>query len=389
MLGSLIAIVGGGLYMAVPSMIGESTYNKSPNQRVTPLVGVQKDIVDFHLGIFNECCASRNWTAQPPAVPCTPTWIDGTDCPDLREPDKTLVQTYIPSARVLLCSCASSAGKLAAFEAAIRDTGFCAKAATATINAVGLVLPSPIPGNLKLQTLTSLRPEFNIPYSTVKLVGWYEIPATNPDQTNPGTTPFGCGLGYQKGLQFMVDIWFAQNAAPASTAALALGVCNWLVMIIAIAIAKMQDAEDIEESKGQNKWDQIQDIPSSFAMTAPAGHHNPVIHDSGGLVVIQNPQQFAQSYNLSSSTHSSVASSASAQNSLAKDQLAQRLGAFYVKYEPGKDLNDVDDVAKWAMLNGVQALNAKLKSKYGADLDSTVSQVGGMAAKALKADLDL
>ncbi|KAH9253747.1 hypothetical protein BASA81_008365 [Batrachochytrium salamandrivorans] len=45
---------------------------------------------------------------------------------------------------------------------------------------------------------------------------------------------------------------------------------------------------------------------------------------------------------------------------------------FYGKWEPAKSVADVNDLCEWALGNGVQEFNSKLKLKYGEDL-STVS----------------
>ena len=54
-----------------------------------------------------------------------------------------------------------------------------------------------------------------------------------------------------------------------------------------------------------------------------------------------------------------------------KEKIATKLRVFYAKYDPHKDLGDVDDVSSWGVLNGMAALNAKLMKKYGADLDTS------------------
>jgi hypothetical protein len=44
--------------------------------------------------------------------------------------------------------------------------------------------------------------------------------------------------------------------------------------------------------------------------------------------------------------------------------------AFYAKWEPQKPTTDVVDLVEWALENGVEAFNTKLKGKYGEDLHS-------------------
>ncbi len=43
---------------------------------------------------------------------------------------------------------------------------------------------------------------------------------------------------------------------------------------------------------------------------------------------------------------------------------------FYGKWEPNKSVPDVNDLCEWALENGVQAFNDKLRSKYGEDLNA-------------------
>jgi len=214
--GSLVATIGGGMFLSVPPMFGERIYFDDTNSITPPLKGVENDVNDFELALFNECCIPKNWTEQAQSLACTGN--NNNDCPEIKDP---LVLEYIPTAKVILCACASSNSSLTKYMEAMRDTQFCAKAQKATVNIAGIELPRKVPGNIKLQTIINRRyPGFQ--YSTVPLVGYQRPPQENPDQENARTNPlpFGCGLGYQKGIAWYMDLWFQQNALPSAYGAL-------------------------------------------------------------------------------------------------------------------------------------------------------------------------
>jgi hypothetical protein len=381
-IGSLVAVIGGGIFLQVPVMTGESIYIVDTNSISPPLAGVQRDMNDFELAIHNECCVAKQWSSQSFAGPCTGN--NDRDCPAIND---TLVTDNIKDARILLCSCASSAQRLAAFQTAIRATGFCRKAQKATINTVDLQLPSKVPGNLKLSTITFQR--YPITYTAIPLVGFNKIAAENPDQIDAAANPlpFGCGLGYQKGIAWMTDLWFQQNAVPSATGSLAIGLVNIGLLVVGITISLMQDHEAKEFNVGKvDKWDHVKDIPANFAHTGMP----PLNMQAYGQ------QQIVTGYHsATNSEHNSANGSAngSVANSGINDkaQIFELLRDFYAKYDKNKSLSDVEDVATWTVSNGMSALNAKLMAKYNADLTSIPSSGSstGLGAKALQNDLDI
>ena len=50
--------------------------------------------------------------------------------------------------------------------------------------------------------------------------------------------------------------------------------------------------------------------------------------------------------------------------------LEELLYVFYAKHDPSKTKKDIDVIAKYGRNRGIPALNAKLREKYGADLNS-------------------
>jgi len=366
--------------MSVPSMVGERIYIDDTNSIDPPLQGLEKDMNDFQLSVFNECCVPRNWTEQRAALPCTGD--NNVDCPAIINP---LVTDNIPNARILLCSCASSNTSIDNFRAAIRNTNFCNKARKAFINAVDIRFPNKVPGNLKLATLVEQRhPGETLRLAKVPLVGFPRTSGENPDQSEVAEFPesFGCGLGYQKGIAWMTDLWFQQNVSMPAVGALAFGLINIFFIIAAITITAMQNAEEKEYMSGKvDKWDNLKDIPAGYAQTGNPLHVPPMMVPYAGSAhnsVVNSVQLQSQTSHHSTDSQKAI--------------IFEQLRDFYAKYDKEKNLSDVQDVATWGSINGIDALNAKLMSKYNADLNS-VSRGGsagaGLGSKALKEDLDI
>lgn len=367
------------MFIVVPSYVGEKVYDTDTNSISPPLQGVQRDVNDFTMALFNECCVAKNWTEQRAAVVCTGN--NTADCPVIIDPIAT---DNIPNARTLLCSCAYSADKLASFGSSIQSTGLCAKATNAKINIVGLTLPSKVPGNIGLTTLTNQR-YAGFKYTEIPLVGFQKIAQENPDQANAQQQPlpFGCGLGYMKGVAWMTDVWFKQNTQQASYGALALGLVNMACVVMAIVISILQNYEENEIAVGKvDKWDTVKDIPATFANTANPIHQGMNNQTVGFAVVVgESPH---------SSARNSLAQSAVG-SGLNKEEVFEQLRGFYAKYDKGKNLSDVEDVASWTVSNGLAAINAKLMSKYKADLNTidAPNSSTGLGSKALQQDLDI
>jgi len=374
--GGLCSIVGGGIFLSVPSMVGENIYIDATDQIQPPLQGVQRDMNDFELAIYNECCVTKNWTQQGAAIQCTGNI--NADCPSISNP---VITQNLPNPKVLLCSCAYSATKMQQFENAIAQTGFCAKGQNALINVNGLRLPSKA-GNFQLTFLTSLM--FSFSYSFIPFIGYDFLPTMNPDHTDAQAHPypFGCGLGFMKGIQWVTDIWFQQNAYTPAAITLAFGLLEVGVVIFSLIVSRMQERESLEgiENGKFDKWDNLRDIPADFAKTGPVTN-NPTYQNEKG------------SYpNSAIVTNAAIPEAVIEDEESTKEQeaLSKKLRAFYAKFDKGKSLDDVEDVTKWTMLNGIPALNEKLKKKYGEDLDSVrISSSKGLGVKALEKDLDI
>jgi len=333
---------------------------------------------DFEIAIYNQCCVAKNWTDQAGAFGVC-TGNNTADCPAVTDPD---VIGPIPDATLLFCACAYSGAKLASFESAIQSTGFCSKAQNAIIDTDGLVLPSVIPGNLKLITLTAQKDGADFVYHAVPLVGWQKLASNNPDPVDAEEHPLphGCGIGYQKGLAWMTDLWFQQNTLTPAYASISIGVVNLALVALALVISHLQLLEERERTTGKvDKWDTVKDIPSTFANTTNPVHQPIVAYPVGATTNGHND-----------SLEKKAAAIPLAASGPSKEEIFEQLRNFYAKYEKNKNVADVEDVAVWTVTNGIPALNAKLMSKYNADLNTIGSMPStGIGAKALQKDLDI
>lgn len=382
-IGSFVAIIGGAIFLNVPALLSERTYVSNRNDISPALVGLESDLSDFTLATYNECCSSRNWTAQTRAKPCTGS--NTLDCPDITD---VRVRDNMPGGgKILLCMCASSQSKLDQFQDAIRNSeGFCEAAAGALVNANGLKLPAKALSQ-NVQSLTAKY--FTYKYDYIPIVGWYEVPSTNPQPQDSKPYPFGCGIGYQKGLAFMTDTWFQQNTVTPATAAIALGVVNLCLLLFGALVGLIAHDDASGAGTQADKWAGVTDVPANYAQTVPSQGLQ-LEHGSGSdgkgshpdSLQMQNQQPpvavFAQQFHSHNPQYSDPA-------------LFDKVSAFYGKYEPGKSVADVEDVTKWAHINGVEALNAKLQAKYQNDLTTFVASTGAenKGTKALAEDLDL
>jgi len=368
------------MFAVVPSYVGEKIYLDDTNSIKPPLEGLAKDMNDFELAIFNECCVPNHWNGQNAAVPCTGN--NTNDCQPIND-QRVLAALGNIDVKTVLCSCASSADRLAGFMTSIRNTGFCAKAKKALINVSSLKLPAKA-GGFALRPLT-LRygPKGSQTYTYVPLVGFHLSVLESLDEADPVKYPYGCGIGYQKGVSWMIDNWFQQHAPGASYGSIACGLLNLIMLATGIAISVMQGKEDREYSDGKvDKWEATKDIPSTFASTNPL-HHQVANVGQVNSTRSGNNSALNSEHN---SARNSVAGSAG--QGLDRAVVFEQLRGFYAKYDKGKNLADVEDVTTWTVVNGIAAINAKLMSKYNADL-STVNSSDGVGAKALQQDLDI
>ena len=68
------------------------------------------------------------------------------------------------------------------------------------------------------------------------------------------------------------------------------------------------------------------------------------------------------------------------QEQLTEEQILQKLRNFYSKVDPGKNDQDIQDLAKWAFFNGEAALYQKLRKKFGVD-PNIISEEGAPREK--------
>lgn len=176
-------------------MIGPSVYTEPTNSILASLSAVQRDILDFEIALYNECCVRPGSAAQSFVSVCTGN--NSMDCPNITNSN---VQEQIgSSANTVLCTCSSSAARVNDFAMAINKSSVCAsgewgvnfggglgpdwfknakKGTGAFINANNLKLP-PKANSLDIHVVTNIQFSSAGYWLKAPIVGWYEIPSTN------------------------------------------------------------------------------------------------------------------------------------------------------------------------------------------------------------------
>ena len=124
------------------------------------------------------------------------------------------------------------------------------------------------------------------------------------------------------------------------------------------------------------------ETPSPYTLTAAAtaaSGKNKYFAPAQVMANQQPPQQIQMQYESGNPVFSGVAREASVRLSTprnlepikpSKEQIFDKLRGFYGQVDPSKKLADIDDLAKWVILHGEEALYVKLRQKYGTDPNS-------------------
>lgn len=369
-------------------------YVGNPNDADFNLDEIQHALLDYNIGIFNECCVEPGFNAQSYMLACTGD--NDVDCPVIE--DERIDQFLDPS---ILCTCATSQTKIDQYRAAVKENDLCNIMGNIHIDATTLKIPTVgVDLYLAISSLYSSATLDEIP-----LIGFHEDPSVYtdpqffPDATDEPDNGFGCGIGFVKGVMWFTFVWYEETLKPIAINGIALGCVQFGLLIIALLIHYLQSHDD--QYVGQ-----VEDRPAEFAITTM---HQPLPADKQAQMnsmISQNTQQMGQQQqpvskftipgdnnNNNNAMKTDPASNSDVQVSVvdekAREEVRTKLLAFYNKYEPDKSMADVEDIADWAATNGIDQLNKKLKSKYNDDLSTIQNESKLGIAKVLSDDVDI
>jgi hypothetical protein len=339
----------------------------------------------WSLAVFEKCCFNKGYDAQALFAPC------GTACPS--DASGKLLDSRIDIIIDLidptdLCTCVKDQAAYTAMLARV-DENTCTMLNKARIFFKDdLIIPTT---NIKIGVVKSqLFP--NTPVIKVPVVGWHlapELDTSGKTQTGYG---FGCGLGYPKGLMWIQEIYYDQNITPlggqyAGIGGATIGAAGFVVFIFLFLAVSDDDAQSNVDGSMAAKWQndnvatgiispyQQQQQPQIQAprMNMPPPQQPQMAYNgnNGGGLMAQNP-----TYRGPPASNMQVPGVVIAGNTAAgggggggsNNDLSAQLRAFYRQYDPKKTEADVATISAWGRQNGLQALNAKLRSKYNADL---------------------
>jgi len=207
---------------------------------------------------------------------------------------------------------------------------------------------------------------FNVP-----LVGTPAPPYIPGDNPNGG---FGCGLGVSKGFMWyqalMLEEYLRPILSTASACASVTIVCSILALIF-VFIAKRDQLETMDEG-------------GSFALSAPSNFTRSAVPQrtpEASEILVSAEVHGEEGSKTTTTTEeespeSTITDPESPKRSdseeLNAQNLAKRLKAFYLAHEPSKldRFGGSADPVVFALANGEEALNVKLRAKFNADLST-------------------
>ena len=353
LIGGIVELAGGVTVQSHPylSAIGPNTYvfneGRSSEEHLS---GDQEKMAMFGIAMFEGCCRSQ--TVPAPWASMGPFGACNVPCPSEnsgRIIDER-VELFTENIDVAdLCTCVRS-------ESQSMYAEYLSKFNTATCNVLKDVQVDFVPSvNIpttceKYNFCLSLgfikdRLYKNTPISKVPLVG-YQLDAATSQGTAPEGEGFGCGLGYQKGVMWVQEIYHDQVIRPAGSSGVGLGAASIVVVILIFVLGYFLAKEDHE--MGDTKWE------NSLA----AGWNDPATNPAPVAKVVDSAPPAASSW---------TAPPVAAYQANAND-FGDQLLKFYAKHDPTKTQKEIDGIATWGKQNGLAALNKKLRDKYGADL---------------------
>jgi len=309
---------------------------------------------------FGPCVDSDPFSSTCPGV--TPAILD-----DLGEVFATLKEK--------LCTCAPDASNYNKAIQAIRNKNSCSKfdGYSITIDA-SVGIPTQSAG-----LLSAIVPQYSDYFSLHEedRNGFKALLHGNPGpdwEKNLGGG-FGCGLMITKGYQYYAYLYVQENFKAVFNAGIACSIIALISVLLTIAYIFVARSDDDLDDYEYDSY--------GVAMAKPI------------INIRAKPQTQPQSPSQLTAAPP-PAKPVSSKSGLKKEQLEDQLVAFYERHEPSKlDDGKVDPgVVNFGLTKGLKALNAKLKSKYGVDLNSddsfseSGSHVSELAETITRRDVD-
>jgi len=350
-IGGIVELAGGVTVSTSPYLkaIGPETYVYNENRPAEVLEGDQSKMSLFGQAVFEKCCRVNSWASLGAFGPC------GVACPSDGSGKiiDTRISLFTSGLDVTdLCTCVRPAvnSTYDQYMSAIGQT-HCdnLKKITVTFNP-DLNIPTTCEKYHVCLSLGTIKSTLYASSSIVKvpLVG-YQL---NAESSNGLAAPgfgFGCGLGYQKGVMWMQEIYHDQVIRPSGSNAIGLGVAAVAIVAVTFLLGFFLSREDKDMGEGQ--WEPTLaatwNDPKAGGAPAPAPAAIPVAKVENGWTA---PPVSAYQVNANDFT----------------DQLIK----FYSKHDPEKTQKEIENISAWGKQNGLAALNKKLKDKYGVDLSS-------------------
>lgn len=373
--GGIIELAGGVVVKSHPYYTTISDFTIESNQALVgqQLSGERLSMMHFGLALFDQCCSPNQWKSQEvlTAQQCN------TTCPGASYGDRgyfidariNLIVGAVPASFLQrLCTCVVNADLPVVYPTikAKVTPAMCKKLESMTVPFANYEIPTTRANGSPLSLGTALGLAFlgvTIPVKSVPLIGYQLFNITSP----PTTTGFGCGLGYSKGIMWMQQLWHDEYLMKGANACVGMGAASFVSVIFIFALGwflAKEDSDFKDNGNWQNtlaaNWNDPSNNPTVMAVVAPSA-----------MPSVSNGPAGA-GYGMSSAV---VMNSGGGGGT---GDFNDRMYKFYAHYDPMKSSAEIQNIAAWGKQNGEQALNKKLRDKYGVDLTGTRSgQAGG------------
>lgn len=183
---------------------------------------------DFQVAIFNKCCFEPGFSEQGEIAECV---LDlDQDCNNLPE--------GIDQFQENLCACYDSSDFYNAFLTLIESNDLCQNLNDVKVKINQDTAIPGIPISISFIIGAIYGGGIDIPESG-------EIPVVGFQQFDPnGGDQFGCGIGYAKGLMFILSLWFEQNLNLSLYILIGASIAQLLLAVMNISCMKLAAEED-------------------------------------------------------------------------------------------------------------------------------------------------
>jgi len=425
--GGVIEIVGG---IAVTNSsfltaIGPNTFSADELVAGEQLSGEAETMAMFGLATFEACCRPNGWVSQEPYGDCS------VACPSAKSGEilpSSVIEPYASDISATdLCTCVRSSSN-ATYETIKKalTTESCNTLANIKVPFSASTTVSTICSDGTCLTLGDLDQYLvnSATITTIPLIGFELNAAADTTGNTPAGYGFGCGIGLAKGLMFTQYLYHQYYIVAGGTAALELGAATVAIIFLIVASA-WYIATHLDEQEHKTAWGYETEqamaaklielhqwkirnnggaVPMAKSVDAfgPAATQMNVPYQSSQQMKYDAPQRDVDksstnnvdAYGVAATTSyynnmSPPASSAKDQpllkspapaatlkcpssrppvNSAVANDIADKLTKFYITYDPSKTPKEIQAIAVYGAENGIEALNKKLRKKYGTDL---------------------